>query len=183
MHKTNNVFPSEELAKLQQVVDNARPTKIHEGLGRTEKSETLSVPREFLERATEVAKQLSGKDSLLLTSATAVEYNNKYGEPVLPPHFDGDTNDLIMDFQLESNTSWSIGINLDVYPMEDNSALLFNPNTNIHWRPIKKFEDGEFVKMMFFRFKDSSENNDYTGVGRSQDHEVFREANELRNSL
>lgn len=87
-----------------------------------------------------------------LSNIVYVEYNAAYGTPKLPPHFDEDSNDLIINYQLSSNTSWEVGINLEKHALEDNSALFFNGNTNIHWRPVKEFKDGEYVKMMFFRF-------------------------------
>jgi PIN domain nuclease of toxin-antitoxin system len=122
-------------------------------------------------------------DPLVIEHALYVEYNGKYGEPNLPPHFDGDTNDLIINIQLSANTIWELGINLETHKLEDNSAMVFNGNKEIHWRPHKKFQEGDYVKMLFVRFYNSSRRSDYSKVPMNQTDEVFQEVIEYRNSL
>ncbi len=131
-----------------------------------------------------ILKELKLED-LSVSSVTYVEYNNKYGKPNLPPHYDGDFNELIINYQLESNTSWDVGVDKNVYSTEDNSALIFNPNKHIHWRPIKNFSDGEYLKMLFFRLcnEDESKRNDYSELMLSMDHEAFKEINDFRDQL
>ena len=111
------------------------------------------------------------------------EYNSKYGKPNLPPHFDGDTNDLIINMQLESNTTWDIGLNLEVYSLEDNSAIVFNGNTEAHWRPRKEFKEGEYVKMIFIRFYNLEKRSDYSYLTNNIMDPIFSEVRALRDSL
>jgi hypothetical protein len=99
-----------------------------------------------------------------ITSITCVEYSNLYGKPNLPPHLDADKTDLIMVVQLESNTDWDIGLNCQVYKMKDNYALIFNPNKEVHWRVHKEFKDGEYVRMLFVRFRNLNSTEDYAGL-------------------
>jgi hypothetical protein len=126
---------------------------------------------------------LSDRDLTLSKFVLYVEYNNKYGNPDLPPHFDADKNEFIFDYQLESNTSWDLGVNMDVHAMEDNSALVFNPNLNIHWRPVKDFEDGEYVRMVFFRFYNAENPTNYSHMKYTQEHDVFADVISFRTSL
>jgi hypothetical protein len=112
-----------------------------------------------------------------------VEYNLRYGKPNLPPHFDGDHTEIILNYQLDSNTSWACGVNTTVHEMEDNSALIFSPNANAHWRPHKEFKEGEFVKMIFFRFYDLTKDSDYSHLRLSLNDPVFDDMNELREKL
>jgi hypothetical protein len=112
-----------------------------------------------------------------------VEYNLNYGEPNLPPHFDGDSTDLIFNYQIESNTVWPLGVDEDVIELGDNSALLFNPNASVHWRPIKKFEVGEYVKMAFFRFKNTETPSNYNHLRLSQDDSIFDSARKVRETF
>jgi hypothetical protein len=128
------------------------------------------------------AKIVSNKD-LSLSSMTYVEYNSKFGTPNLPPHFDGDSTDLIINFQLSSNTSWDVGVGLNVYSLEDNSAIVFNSNEEIHWRTKKTFKEGEFVKMIFFRFQDLKSPSDYSHLRYSLDHEVYKDVVNFRDSI
>jgi hypothetical protein len=95
---------------------------------------------------------------------SCVEYSNIYGKPNLPPHLDVDETDVIIVIQLESNTDWDIGLNCQVYKMKDNSALIFNPNKEVHWRVHKEFNDGEYVRMLFVRFRNIDIISDYTGL-------------------
>ena len=115
-----------------------------------------------------------------LKHALYVEYSTKYGTPNLPPHFDLDDGDLIINYQLSSNTSWEIGVGLKKYDLKDNSALVFNGNTNIHWRAHKKFNDEEYLKMIFFRFHNKMNPSDYSYNPENQGDEVFQEAIKVR---
>ena len=118
-----------------------------------------------------------------LSGTTYVEYSSSFGVPNLPPHFDGDETDLMINYQFLSNTSWPIGIDKNTYIVEDNSAIVFNPNKSIHWRPKKIFKDDEFVKMIFFRFVDLKNKKDNSHLRYSLDHEILKDVNDFRNNL
>ena len=112
-----------------------------------------------------------------------VEYNSIYGKPNLRTHVDGDTNDLIINIQLDSNTVWDMGLNQKTYTLSDNSALVFNANKEIHWRVHKEFKEGEYVKMLFVRFCNPENMSDYSYLPHHPDDEMFKEAREFRDSL
>ncbi len=154
---------------------------IHHQLGRLQFGGLKHLPGDMLEKICKIAKDISGEE-LLMSNATAVEYNSLYGEPNLPIHFDHDSSDLIINFQLSSNTIWDLGIDLQVYSLEDNSALIFNPNQYTHWRPKKIFKDKEYIRMIFFRFEKENP-SDYSHLDYPIEHEIFKEIEEFRNSL
>lgn len=134
-------------------------------------------------RLTKLANSISGLD-LTLSSITYVEYSSRYGTPSLPPHYDGDNNDLIINYQFDSNTRWDLGVNFETYEIKNNSALVFNPNKTAHWRPNKIFNDGDFVKMIFFRFAKKENPTDYSDLQKFwPNDEVFKNICEFRNSL
>ncbi len=134
-------------------------------------------------RLTKLANSISGLD-LTLSSITYVEYSSRYGTPSLPPHYDGDNNDLIINYQFDSNTRWDLGVNFETYEIKNNSALVFNPNKTAHWRPNKIFNDGYFVKMIFFRFAKKENPTDYSDLQKFwPNDEVFKNICEFRNSL
>jgi hypothetical protein len=112
-----------------------------------------------------------------------VEYNPKYGKPDLPPHFDGDGTDVILNYQLSSNTSWSVGVDTEIVPMEDNSAVIFSPNASAHWRIHKTFNEDEFVRMVFFRFFETGKKSDHSHLRLSLNNPVFDDIHKLRDSL
>jgi len=126
-----------------------------------------------------LAEEVTGK-RLAIDHCLYVEYSNKSGQPNLPPHFDGDTNELVIDFQLTANTSWNLGVDTEEYPLEDNSALIFNANEHPHWRPNKVFLDGEFVKMLFWRLYDPKNRIDYSHIKLSKNDPIFDNIEKIR---
>lgn len=198
VYKVNNLFSSPELELLYILInsivipinddgtyiydtDNGQePYAISKDLGRLQTS--FQTPYKLCEKLLNIAKNISLKE-LSLSGMTYVEYNKKYGTPNLPPHFDGDISEVIINYQLSSNTSWDIGLDTKIYKIEDNSALVFNPNKNIHWRPHKTFNEDEHVKMIFFRFCSKENRIDNSHLRYSLDHEIYDEANRIRNGL
>jgi hypothetical protein len=181
--KINNIFTTKELEIIKNTILNGE-IEIDGNLGRKRLKSSVSnnMTDPMIKKLCAIAKQATNTP-LKIDNAMVVEYNSKYGKPNLPPHFDGDTNDLIINMQLESNTSWDIGLNLEIYTLEDNSALVFNANTEIHWRTHKEFKEGEYVIMLFIRFYNLEKRSDYSYVPMNQIDPVFDEARALRDSL
>jgi hypothetical protein len=183
INKINNVFSDEEIIKIKEVIQSPINSKLDETLGRkTVQLQSNDFGRELNKKLIKIAKEYSSAD-LLLLGCSYVEYASKYGSPNLPPHFDGDASSLIINYQLESSTSWDIGLNKETYEMQDNSALVFDPNKSIHWRPIKTFNQGEFVSMVFFRFFDKDNPKENEHLRYSLDNDIYKDANTFRNSL
>ena len=181
--QVNNIFTPEELEHIKNTIF-ADGIDLDETLGRRHfKASVMHVlTDEMMEKLYAIAKQASDLP-LAMAHAQVTEYSSLYGQPNLPPHFDGDTNDLIINMQLESNTSWDIGLNTQTYTLEDNSAVVFNGNTEAHWRTHKKFEEGEYVRMMFVRFFNEEKPSDYSYLPMNQMDPIFDDARKLRDSL
>jgi hypothetical protein len=207
--KIDNLLSKKEINVLNSITDNLVPPTNSDGSFIFEDGLDLSVskdlgriqlnirgidnlfpynrdpkaPESLPNKLSRIAKDIVGYD-LKIASTTYVEYNSKYGKPDLPPHFDGDYNDLIINYQFKSNTRWDLGINFETYTLDDNSALAFNPNENAHWRPNKTFKDGEFVKMIFFRFENADKRSDYSELQKFWPRdEVFENIRKFRDSL
>jgi hypothetical protein len=174
-----NFLSDENIKILNKIIDDV-PKKIDDRLGR---NITVLPQSSFLSQMFDSVLAKLSVSNLTLSSTTYVEYNNKYGIPNLPPHFDSDINDLVISYQLKSNTDWNFAVEKQIYALKDNSILVFNANKNIHWRPHKIFKDDEFVKMIFFRFCNIENKSDNSHLVYSIDHEIFKEINELRDSL
>jgi hypothetical protein len=91
---------------------------------------------------------------------------------------------------LSSNTDWGLGLNEEVYYLKDNSAILFNGNKEIHWRPHKEFKSGEYVKMIFVRFHTPNLANDpnfnfpdYSYLPAQPSDIFFKKVNDFRENL
>jgi hypothetical protein len=176
-----NLFSETELANINQMIDDSKMNVDDERLGRTLILE-LNFPENIRQKITKICGDILGTE-VFFTHGAYAEYSNVYGNPNLPPHFDGDNNILFVDYQLESNTSWDLGIDVKSYPLQDNSALIFDTNKHVHWRPRKNFKDGEYVKMLFFRVCDLKNPVDNSHLNYSQDHHIFEEARKFRDSL
>jgi hypothetical protein len=195
--KINNLFYLEELDIINKLINETQIPLNNDGeyvnyydndgsgvckdLGRIQIGNIL-IPDHMRDRLVDIANKIS-KTNLMLSTFSYAEYSAKYGAPDLPAHFDYDKNDLVFDIQLESNTSWDLGINLKTYSLENNSALIFNANENVHWRPHKKFKDGEYVKMIFARFCNLTNPSDYSNLNYAQNDPIFDEVIKFRNSL
>jgi hypothetical protein len=198
VYNINNIFSNSELKILYDLInsivipiksdgtyiydtdDTQDSCTISKSLGRIQAS--FKAPHEICDKLFNIAKNISS-DQLTVSGMTYVEYNNKYGTPNLPPHLDGDSSDFIINYQISSNTSWDIGLDIKTYPMEDNSALVFDPNKKVHWRPHKTFANEEYIKMIFFRLQRLESKIDNSHLRHSLDSPVYEEANRVRDSL
>lgn len=123
-------------------------------LGRLEIN-NLPLPFELRMKIWRIGQEMYQLDSSSpknVSGITYVEYNPKYGMPVLNIHKDNGSCGLILDYQLESNISWPFGVEDSVYELEDNSILAMYPLSHYHWRPDLEWKDGDFVKLLFFEF-------------------------------
>lgn len=199
MKLCKDVFSLDEINVINKIIDHVHipvgpdgkyinmevngGTGICERLGRLQIGNiAYDLPQDIVDKLTELANGVSDVP-LIMSHAMYVEYSGKHGTPNLPPHFDRDTNNLIINLQLSSNTRWDLGINVETFTLEDNSALIFNGNTNIHWRVHKQFKEDEYVKMLFIRFHDPKNRPDYSYLSNDQDYEAFKGAIELRAKL
>lgn len=185
--KLNSVFSDDTVRVFQSFFENAKLQQVQEEYGRMRyfgPYSTHSLAEEEIEL--ELTKKISDLLDVALPIveiSLCVEYSSKYGEPSLSPHFDGDSTDLIVNYQLEANTDWPVGLDTETVKLDNNSALLFNPNTSVHWRPVKKFEEGEYVRMIFFRFIDPVSPTDNSNLKLTQSHTLFDEAHKARGTF
>jgi hypothetical protein len=182
INKVDNIFSWDEL----KIISDMAPTQeneIDDNLGRIYISQTRNIlTQQMQDKLYKIIDDITDAP-LVMDHALCVEYSAKYGQPNLPPHFDGDKNNLIINMQISSNTHWDLGLNLETYRLEDNSALIFNGNTEVHWRVHKKFQEGEYVRMLFVRFFDPVNRPNYSYLPNNPDHEVFKEVKAFRDGL
>jgi hypothetical protein len=180
-----DLFSPEELSTLEQLIQIVPESsfQIHESLGRLQTNDIL-LPSNISDKLTALISAALGKQVKMVTPVW-VEYSNKYGSPNLPPHFDRDSNEFIINYQLASspNTVWPLGVDCQTYSLTDNSAVGFNPNTHVHWRTHKTLAPGEYIQMIFFRFYDPANLADYSYLPSHSDDPIFTEVRSFRDSL
>jgi hypothetical protein len=183
-----NVFTKEEIDKIESSINNPKNSKFVDmpnqvqfdpqplvkysylNQGRSDTYE-IEFDNSIIDKITKIANSFI-EDSSLAVSLTSIQYTEYSGDmdgnPSLGIHFDGGSHcDMILDYQLESNISWGLGVDEEVYTLSDNELLLLNPVTKIHYRPIKKFNPGDFMRMIFFKF--SSEGSNFISPEISKD--------------
>lgn len=184
-NKLFDVFTKQEINELHRLIDNALPEQIEtqEEYGRLCIND-LRVPSVIKNKLTNIVNKQSRINLETDYSPLCVVYSRKYGEPNLPPHFDRDSTDIIVAYQLESSpTVWGLALDEFVYELQDNEALVFNPNLYIHWRPKLQFGPDDFVKMLFFRFVSPENLSDYGHVDYKVHDEIFKDINSLRDEM
>jgi len=197
IHKINNLFSEQDLYSINELIssyeipvldfgkyvdanENAG-TGVNNQLGRIQVGH-LNISKDIINKMYDLIYSKFGLN-LKMDHALYAEYSKKYGKPDLPPHYDHDTNLLVIDYQLDANTEWNLGVDFESYSLENNSALIFNANEHIHWRPHKKFKENEYVKMIFFRFFDPNNRINNEHLNFKVHDPIFNEVKSFRNSL
>ena len=179
--RVDNIFSQKEIDHMVKIISEG-DAFVDTRYGRLRVSDLQdNLLPETIDKFNDIVKSVTTLP-LKMGSVMSVDYSLLYGEPYLNPHFDGDYNDLIINIQLDSNTSWDLGLNLEKYTLDDNSALVFNGNTEVHWRVHKKFKEGEHVRMVFARFFNEGDLSDYSYLS-DPDNEMLKAPGEFRDSL
>jgi hypothetical protein len=170
-----NVFTAEEIQSLEDSISNELKNRKHVEwsdslMGNTHTEDLVRIKRDFLgrieinnlpvsdlikEKVFQLAKDMYQLDQSFpenISGITYVEYNPKYGKPSLNVHKDNGSCGLILDYQLDSNTSWPFGVEESTYNLKNNSILAMYPLEHYHWRPDIEWKDGDFVRLIFFEF-------------------------------
>lgn len=130
-------------------------------LGRLDVNQ-VPMPSHIVDKVVKLAREYSQIDNEVerLISVTYAEYNLKYGQPKLEVHKDNDPArpdvknaggaGVVLTYQLESNIAWQVGNNKDLYTIPDNGIMMLYPRRDYHWRTIREWKEGEFVRVLFF---------------------------------
>jgi len=123
----------------------------------------LPVPSYIIDKVIKIARDNCQIDLEIKTliGVTYAEYNLKYGQPKLEVHKDRDPvkpgaqanaggAGVVLTYQLESNVSWQVGSNKELYTIPDNGIFMLYPWQDYHWRTIRKWKEDDFVKVLFF---------------------------------
>lgn len=109
------------------------------------------IPKNIETKLDLIAKPLH-KEEIALCHYNYIEYNKKYSNgkksPSLEPHIDADENLITINYQLDSNIEWDVIIEGKSYSLKNNQAIIFSAVNQVHWRPKRKFKEGEFLEII-----------------------------------
>jgi hypothetical protein len=149
-----DIFTEEEIAELYFYIGSIKDKERFDFEGRTRLDFDDNIPKHILSKIVDIAHKKN--PSLEFSSAYMSEYNLKFGQPSLNPHLETTQATYTVDYQLESNLDWRIFIEGIPFQLKDNQAIEINVRHEAHWRPRRKFVDGESLSMIFFHFIDKS---------------------------
>lgn len=97
------------------------------------------------------------KDEIKLCHYNYIDYNIKYGDgryaPALPPHLDADENLVTFNYMLDGNIDdWEVWVADKPYNLKKGDAIIFSAVNQVHWRPKRKWSEGEFVEIISFDY-------------------------------
>jgi hypothetical protein len=118
----------------------------------------FDTPEDCERRLDEIAKPLYNGD-IALCHWNYIDYNLKYGygdnSPALPPHLDADENLVTINYCPDTNIEWDLYVsnwndtsNFTKYSLSGGQTIVFSAVNQIHWRPKRKFKEGEFCEII-----------------------------------
>ena len=149
----NDVFTKEECEELIAMIEHELTVRPHVDIKHDENNtlinqdnvvmkdfnngrimaEILPTPEHIIEKLKRTLKDSYGDCEYIGT--VFADYQTRFGTPRLGKHHDVKDDTTLIDYQLV-----------------DNQAVVLRPFKQLHGRPDKKFNDSEFVKMLFFFF-------------------------------
>ena len=73
----------------------------------------------------------------------------------MPPHLDADENLITVNYCLDTNIEWDLYVgnwndtsNFTKYSIGPGQTIVFSAVNQIHWRPKRKFKEGEFCEII-----------------------------------
>jgi hypothetical protein len=119
----------------------------------------FEMPKHLEKVLDDIAKPTYDGD-IALCHYNYIEYNKIYSEgkisPILPPHIDADENLVTINYCLDGNfEGWDLYVGTQEdsskfkrYTLKKGQAIVFSAVNQIHWRPKRRFTDGEFLEIV-----------------------------------
>jgi hypothetical protein len=122
------------------------------------------------------------QDPVRLTHFNYIDYNMKYGDgknaPSLPPHLDADENLVTFNYCLDQNIEdWTLWVDDKEYNLKKGDAIIFSAVNQVHWRPKRKWKEGEFCEIVSFDYCPVT-NYRWTGMDNPLDGQLNFEGRE-----
>lgn len=144
----------------------------------------FEMPEDCEKTMDEIVKPLY-KNDIALCHFNYIDYNIKYGygdnSPCLPPHLDADENLVTVNYCLDTNIEWDLYVsnwndtsNFTKYTLGPGQTIIFSAVNQIHWRPKRKFKEGEFCEIISMDYCPTT-NYRFTGQDNPIDIEKYPE--------
>jgi len=122
-----------------------------------------SIKPEIIARIQGIIKNIYGKD-YEIKDVGFNRYKLEYGLPNLIPHVDNNKAQVVFNYQLESNKKWGLVIEGDPIILNDNDAVVFEGEKDVHWRNPVHFKSNEYISMLNFNAVDKHHWSNFTKI-------------------
>jgi hypothetical protein len=146
-----NVFSKTEIDYLKDIVKEKETIKLYNirpDTGRLAIDLGLIKP-EIIAKVQGIIQNIYGKD-YKIKDVGFQRYKLEYGFPNLRPHVDDQQCQVVFDYQVESNKKWDVVVEGNSIGLNDNDAVVFEGEIDVHWRNPVHFKLNEYVSMINF---------------------------------
>lgn len=113
------------------------------------------MPKEIEAKIDAIIKPMY-KHEIKLSHYNYLDYNLEYGNgeyvPALQPHIDASNALITFNYMLDGNIDWEVCVDEENYKLRPGDAIVFSAVNHVHWRPKRKWKDGEFVKIISLNY-------------------------------
>lgn len=149
-----NVFSNDQINLIYNTIDINQEKNTNIIPIYAQKAWFVDLPNEIFQHMQNLGKEIF-QQNVILDAMSFARYSNQYGNnPNLTPHYDNAflESKVTIDVQLRSNIEWPIVVRGKSFILSDNDALTFSGTHQVHWREHKKFNNEDFIEMLFCHF-------------------------------
>lgn len=183
----DNVLTDDEVSKIYESLESPYRAYVMEKYG--QKVSDFWLPDSVLDKIVRHCELVSGVSGLTLWAYQFSRYerfvrdDGKTSHPNLTPHFDTfEEPRFTFDYQLGGNTTWPIVVEGKEFELNNNQAVTFAGTHQIHWRPKKVFEAGEYIDMIFCHLslpEDFKNSEDHESIMKNREAIALEKFGEL----
>ena len=148
----DQLFSETELRELQEACKKISKTVLFDnGFGRyATNHHQFPFLKEAGEKLLPLARQIFNSETLLPSYTMFVHYEGPKAK--LRKHRDDNACTYTLDMCLYQNQTWDLWVENKSYTLQENQALAYYGNDQIHWREKFPNPDTQHVAMIFFHF-------------------------------
>jgi len=167
----DKLFNDEDFKKLKDYLYNKEktPNSYDKGFGRYAFSD--SIVDEYAQKITPFAREVFNSDALIPSYSLFAHYEGE--EANLWKHVDDNACTYTIDMCVYQSDPWDLWVEGKPYSLEENQALAYYGNDQMHWREDFPKKDSQHVAMIFFHFVEPdhwyfTKGQDYLNVLRNK---------------
>lgn len=149
-----NIFDVEYFNYLKEYFSNhdiLKQDRYHYYGSKRVDSFTDPVLKEAQDKIFDTAKKIFGSETMLPTYSIFSEYSGA-GNPYLNKHHDVGPCTYTIDLCLYKGADWPLFIEGKSYNWDENEAIFFYPNHQLHWKEDYPDKENNKVGLIFFHF-------------------------------